>query len=143
MGNRPWRTPRGASGFDNWASEPYTQVRRAIARFGRLLGIQLLYKGAYRDGLRLLLEPLTYWRTIEVPYVTVHLAFRPKHLILDVGSPKLAALFLASRGAVVEATDLYPYFIPLCQRAKECSRQLNACLRPALADGRALPYRDR
>lgn len=144
--SRPKRTHTSTghtSGFDHRGSEPYTQVRRAISRFGRLLGMRLLGQGVYRDGLRLLLEPLTYWRTIEVPYTIVHLAFQFGQLIFDVGSPKLVALFLASLGAVVEATDLYPYFIALCQRAKDYDRQLNACLRLAIADGRVLPYQDR
>jgi SAM-dependent methyltransferase len=129
--------------FSTGVSRPYNQARRAISRFGRVLGIRLLRRGVYRDGLRLLLEPLTYWRNVEAPYIIVHLAFRPGQLILDVGSPKLVALFLASRGAVIEATDLYPYFIALCQRVKEYNGQLNACLRLGIADGRALPYPDR
>ena len=61
---------------------------------------------------------------------------------MDVGSPKLVALFLSSQGSV-EATDLYPYFIELCQRAKKCDKKLNAYLRLGIADGRALPYPDR
>jgi ubiquinone/menaquinone biosynthesis C-methylase UbiE len=124
-------------------SSPYYQAGRGLCRFGRSLGIRLLRRGVYRDGLRLLLEPLTYWRNVEAPYVIVHLRPRPGQLILDVGSPKLVALFLSSRDALVEATDLYPYFIELCQRAKKCDKKLNAYLRLGIADGRALPYPDR
>ena len=50
-------------------SSPYYQAGRGICRFGRSLGIRLLRRGVYRDGLRLLLEPLTYWRNVEAPYV--------------------------------------------------------------------------
>jgi ubiquinone/menaquinone biosynthesis C-methylase UbiE len=63
------------------------------------------------DILRLLLEPCNYWRNLEVPAVINHLHVSPGQRVLDIGSPKLASLFIWRQlKGEVYATDLFPYF---------------------------------
>lgn len=84
---------------------------RAITAL-RLLAFRLgLLNITRRDGLRLLIEPLTYWRSVELPATIEALAPWKGARVLDVGSPKLASMRLAVSGCEVWATDLFDYFV--------------------------------
>jgi SAM-dependent methyltransferase len=80
-----------------------------VYRFGLGLGARTLPL-APGAGLKRLILPVEYVRCAEFRYVLRHLDAGPGHAVLDVGSPKLLSLFLASRGARVHATDLVDYF---------------------------------
>lgn len=81
-----------------------------VYRFGLSVGARTL-PVAPREGLKQLILPVEYVRCTEFRYVLAHLGVTADHLVLDIGSPKLLALFLAARvGATVYATDLLDYF---------------------------------
>jgi SAM-dependent methyltransferase len=83
-----------------------------VYKFSYLLALRSLRWRHTKQALRLLLEPCTYWRNVEVPAVINHLHVQAGERILDIGSPKLPSLFLWSRmGAEVYASDLLPYFV--------------------------------
>jgi ubiquinone/menaquinone biosynthesis C-methylase UbiE len=95
--------------------------------------------------LRLLLEPCTYWRNIEVPAVLTHLRVEPGQKVLDIGSPKLPSLYVwKTLGAEVWATDLFPYFVDEYRHFSERLRAPSPC--PAyhieVQDATTLPYPD-
>jgi len=82
-----------------------------IYQFAYSVALRSLSWRRARDAARLLIEPCTYWRCVEVPAVMRHLRAQPGERILDIGSPKLLSLFLCYHCASnVYATDLYPYF---------------------------------
>lgn len=78
--------------------------------FGLRLGARTL-PSAPVAGLKCMVLPVEYIRCAETRYVLHHLDVRPRHRVLDIGSPKLLSLFLAARlRAEVHATDLVDYF---------------------------------
>ncbi len=88
-----------------------SQIRTDIYSFSRSLAFKVLAQGKVRHALKLILEPLNYWRNIEVPATVQNLDVRPSDKVLDVGSPKIAALYLWKRsGATTYSTDLFDYF---------------------------------
>lgn len=81
-----------------------------LFRFGLLVGTRTL-RIAPRKGIKRLILPVDYIRYVEFQYVLEHLDLTAKHVILDIGSPKLLSLFLADRvGARVYATDILDNF---------------------------------
>ncbi len=77
-----------------------------------LLGLRLgwiyILAGNLRRGLYLLIRPIDYWRTLELPISFEYLQPEPGEQILDVGSPKLISMYIASHaGAHVHAMDIY------------------------------------
>lgn len=77
-----------------------------------LLGLRLggiyVRAGKWRRGLYLLIRPIDYWRTLELPISFEYLDPEPGEQILDVGSPKLISMYIAARaGADVHAMDIY------------------------------------
>src|SRR5438876_9881754 len=86
-------------------------IRTAIYAFCHSLALKILGPRTSRLALKLLLEPLNYWRNLEVPTVVHELDVRESDTVLDIGSPKIASLFLCRHYACqVYATDLYDYF---------------------------------
>jgi SAM-dependent methyltransferase len=114
-----------------------------VYKFSYLLACRSLTWRHRKQALRLLLEPCTYWRNVEVPAVINHLCVQAGDRILDIGSPKLASLFLWSRmGAEVYATDLLPYFVEaysyFSDRLRRHSHRAEYHVEPQ--DARALEY---
>jgi SAM-dependent methyltransferase len=97
-------------------------------------------------GLKRLALPVSYWRTAEFAYVWKHLSCPPGAHILDLGSPKDLAMFLArQRGYRVSATDVLPEAIALSKRyarAQGLDGDRSGKVRSEVQDGRALSYPD-
>lgn len=83
-----------------------------LRRFALRLGVAAILDGKWGIGLKKLLRPIWYVRCAEIPLVLNGLKALPGQKILDVGSPKLASLYLAAaRSCTVYATDLLDDFI--------------------------------
>jgi SAM-dependent methyltransferase len=116
--------------------------RLRLQAYGMGVGRQLLARGRLGRGLRYLGVPVNYWRALEFQLALGEGRFESGHRVLDVGSPKLLALYLAERARCqVVATDLYGYF---CNEYALLARlrALQGRLSLAVADGRRLPFRD-
>ena len=94
------------------------QLERKIVR-SAMRSILPLFPSTFRGGrlsrnslLReLLTVPMNYWRCLETPLTAWGLQAKPAHVVLDLGSPKLLALYLSLQGYSVIATDISDYFI--------------------------------
>ncbi|NJN18386.1 MAG: class I SAM-dependent methyltransferase [Oscillochloris sp.] len=83
-----------------------------IYGYGLSVGARLLMRARARQSLPYLIRPVNYWRSVEYRLVMEASRFTPHDRILDVGSPKLLALYLARvLGARVVATDIDDYFV--------------------------------
>jgi SAM-dependent methyltransferase len=106
-------------------------------------GVHLLAAGRLKRGLRYLVEPVCYWRTMEYQLVWNSAGFNREDRVLDIGSPKLLSLYLAERvGAEVHASDIEDYFVNefgLLRRARNIP---TATLHLDVEDGRRLSYPD-
>jgi SAM-dependent methyltransferase len=97
-------------------------------------------------GLKRLLLPVSYWRTVEFGYVLRNLTLPPGAKVLDLGSPKELSMILARRrGYQVVATDI------LAEEVERARRMCDAQgftgtgwgqVRCEVVDGRTLPYAD-
>lgn len=87
-------------------SRRYRVPGRAFETFGRAVGWKATSRGA-RAGPGLLLTPVNITRYWEFPFVWRHLA-KPPGSCLDVGSPRLFALFVADRFPGTRITILNP-----------------------------------
>jgi SAM-dependent methyltransferase len=116
-----------------------------IYKFSYFLALRALSPKYAKTAAQLLLEPCTYWRNMEVPAVINHLEVGPGDRVLDIGSPKLASLFIWHRlRAEVYATDLFPYFIDQYSHLYECLHTAagSTGYHIETQDGRALTYPD-
>ncbi len=116
-----------------------------VYRFAYQVALRSIHRNHVRHVARLLWEPCTYWRNLEVPEVLNQLQVIPAEKILDIGSPKLASLFLCYRlGADVSATDLFPYFFDEYSHYCRClgSAPSGGIYRMEVQDGRNLAYSD-
>jgi SAM-dependent methyltransferase len=97
-------------------------------------------------GLKRVLLPSSYWRTMEFAYVYRQLSLPVGSRLLDVGSPKELALILARRRRYsVTATDLLPEPVELARRYAEAqgiSGDGPGKVRTETQDGRHLTYPD-
>ena len=97
-------------------------------------------------GLKRLVLPVSYWRTAEFSYVWEQLAPVPKMRVLDLGSPKELALFLARDvNCEIVAVDILESAVELSRRyavATGCDGSGPGRVRSEVQDGRALPYED-
>lgn len=76
------------------------------------VGAKELAHGDVKHSIRHLLIPVPYWRLVEFQLVRDAGNFQRADRILDIGSPKLLAIYLAKTlGADVYATDIDDYFI--------------------------------
>jgi SAM-dependent methyltransferase len=113
-----------------------------FATYGWRLGLRLLLRGDVRHAVPLLVRPVNYWRTLEYREVMRAAEFRRGERVLDIGSPKLLAFWLADRlGAEVHAVDVHPSVFGRLDAMREV-RNVNGTVRLALADGRALGFAD-
>lgn len=111
----------------------------SLYRTSVALGLRhLVRRGYLREAVIRVVVPLDPSRYLELPWALRALAARPGERVLDLASPKLLAVALARRGAVVVSVDEL-------EREVEAWRRLTEGL-PGLelrvADGRALPFVD-
>ena len=106
-------------------------------------GLRLIAARRWKRGLRYLVEPVPYWRSLEFRLVWEYGDFRAGQRVLDVGSPKPFSLYLAHTvGAVVDSTDIEDYFVDeftLLRRASGVSAERMPI---RVEDGRRLSYAD-
>jgi SAM-dependent methyltransferase len=113
------------------------------ALYGFALGARLLRRGQLKLALPYLVRPVNYWRTVEYKQACAEADFRADQRVLDIGSPKLLALFLAEKvGAEVYATDIEPYFLDKVAHAREARGVAAHRLILEVQDGRRLTYPD-
>jgi SAM-dependent methyltransferase len=112
--------------------------------YGLGLGIRSVLNGRVsREAIKNLIVPVNYWRSVEFKVVLKELDPVATDRILDVGSPKLLSLYLASRiGAEVFSTDIDDYFIPDYVAFRRIMRIRNERFHPLVADGRELQFPD-
>ena len=85
--------------------------RLEIIIFGYMIGVRSFFQGDFIIGLKRIIQPVNYWRVTIFKYVAdyllVDLGRRRKIKILDIGSPKLLSLFLATKlSGEIYSTDL-------------------------------------
>jgi len=111
--------------------------------YGFSVGAKLLARGRIKPALRHLIIPVSYWRTTEFGLTMRYGEFTPEDRILDIGSPKLLALYLAKKlGADVYSTDIDDYFIPEYQALSSIERLPLERFHVETQDGRSLTYPD-
>lgn len=97
-------------------------------------------------GLKRLVLPVSYWRTAEFSYVWEHLSPVAKMRVLDLGSPKELALFLArDADCEVVAVDILESAIEVSRRYAVAAGRDGfgpGRVRSEVQDGRTLPYPD-
>jgi SAM-dependent methyltransferase len=97
-------------------------------------------------GLKRLILPVSYWRSVEFSYVWAWLGAGTNERVLDLGSPKDLALFLArARGLTIKATDILESAVTLARRYATASGLASGPgghLDCEVVDGRTLPYPD-
>ena len=114
-----------------------------LVRFGLKVGGKLVLKGQPEPPLPYLGRPVNYWRNVEYRLITEAAQFRAGERVLDVGSPKLLALYLAKVvGAEVDATDIDDYFVERLRRVAEVEGIPPERLHLGVEDGRRLSYPD-
>jgi SAM-dependent methyltransferase len=126
---------------DQAAGRPLDELDLFV--YAMRLGAHLLGAGRLKRGLRYLVEPVHYWRGVEYRLVWNAANFIEGDRVLDVGSPKLLALYLAERvRADVFATDLSDYFLDEFGFLRNARRIPASRLRLEVEDGRRLSYPD-
>jgi SAM-dependent methyltransferase len=102
------------------------EIRR-IERSLVLFSIKFLARGLFSKSLRSTKHykewyrlPLNYARIMELPLTLHLLGAAGKSRILDVSSPKLAALYLSSNDADITTSDLEEYFVDDFEKYKQC-----------------------
>lgn len=91
------------------------------------------------------LIPMNYWRNIELPLTLWYMSntdIKKVQLILDIGSPKLLALFLSTinKNATIIASDITSYFVKDFQMFKDLYGLDNMLIKTL--DGRCIPFED-
>jgi SAM-dependent methyltransferase len=126
------------------AAAPSTSLHEAdLYAYGLRLGTHCLKDRRWKRGLKFLVQPIPYWRSLEYRLVWKHADFNRDDRILDIGSPKLLSIYLAERvGAEVFSTDIDPYFIDDYQSLRRMRKIPPDRLRIEVQDGRALTYPD-
>src|ERR1041385_157516 len=114
-----------------------------LQAYGAGLGVRLLGRRRVKRGLRYVGVPVNYWRSLEYRLALEECRFTPGERVLDVGSPKLLALWVAERlGARVVATDIEPYFIEEYELLRSLRRVPADRLELGVEDGRGLSFAD-
>jgi SAM-dependent methyltransferase len=103
------------------------------------LGLRhLVRRGYLREAVVRVVVPLDPSRYVELPWAADALAASPGERVLDLASPKLFAVELARRGALVTTVDELESEIVAWRRLTAGSPRLEL----VVADGRALPFAD-
>lgn len=85
--------------------------RWELILFGFKIGIKSFFQGDFKIGLKRIIQPINYWRVAIFKVVAEYILdqyYRKKNIkILDIGSPKLLSLFLATKlSGDIYSTDL-------------------------------------
>ena len=124
---------------------PHRAGPLGIWKAGVLVALRTLRKEPVL-GLKRLALPVSYWRSVEFPYVWRSLTQTAGARVLDLGSPKdLAAMLARHRGYEVVATDILPEAIELSRRyaaAQGLEGRGPGRVHSEVQDGRALTYAD-
>lgn len=111
--------------------------------YGLKAGLILARNGRPRGALRQLRVPVSYWRGVEFSLICRWGGFDRDQRVLDIGSPKLLALYLATEvGAQVVASDLDPYFMRDYRCLGDAARLPSERFLPTVEDGRRLSFED-
>jgi SAM-dependent methyltransferase len=134
------------NGSDSFPRLPDNTPRFSLWWAGMTAGIRTVAREPVL-GLKRLLLPVSYWRSVEFGYVVRRLGHLPAGArLLDLGSPKDLAGFLARRlGAHVTAVDLLPDAIAISERFARAQGIAGGGAGQVLSevqDGRRLPYPD-
>jgi SAM-dependent methyltransferase len=107
------------------------------------LGLALLRRRQLVRGMRYLVVPVNYWRSLEYRLALEQSGFAPGDRVLDIGSPKLLSLWLAENLDVsVVATDIESYFTAEYELLRRIRHVPPGRLRLAVEDGRTLSFDD-
>jgi len=121
----------------------HRRPRTRLQAYGMRLGLALLRRRRLVRGLRYLVVPVNYWRSLEYRLAVEESEFAGGDRVLDVGSPKLLSLWLAERlGVSVVATDIEPYFTAEYELLRGARHVPPDRLRVAVEDGRRLSFDD-
>ena len=108
-----------------------------LVAYGLKVGGKLLLKGELKLAAPYLGRPVNYWRNVEYRLISDAGHFRSGDRVLDIGSPKLLALYLAKVvGAEVHATDIDDYFVEKLETVANVEGIPPGRLRLAVEDGR-------
>jgi SAM-dependent methyltransferase len=111
--------------------------------YGLRLGLPLLRDRRWIRALRYLVVPVNYWRNLEYRLVHDRAGVQRGDRVLDVGSPKLLALYLAeTTGAELVATDIEDYFVSEYTLLRAARGIPPERLRLAVMDGRRMDFPD-
>jgi len=111
--------------------------------FGSKVGVKLLAHREPRLALPYLARPVNYWRSVEYRLICDAANFQRGQRVLDIGSPKLLALYLAKVvGAEVSATDIDDYFLERQRVVAEVEGVPAGQLHLGVEDGRNLSFPD-
>ncbi len=114
-----------------------------LYRYALEIGVALLRGRRLKPALRHLIQPISYWRSVEYRLVWGAAGFGAADRVLDIGSPKLLSLYVAERtGAEIYSTDLLDYFVEEWRYLSQARRVAPERFHVETADGRALPYPD-
>jgi SAM-dependent methyltransferase len=114
-----------------------------LAAYGTKVGLKLVLRGEPKLAVPYLARPVNYWRNIEYRLVSNAAQFQPGERVLDIGSPKLLALYLAKVvGAEVFATDIDDYFVERLRTVAEVEGVPAGRLHVQVEDGRQLSFPD-
>lgn len=110
--------------------------------YGLKVGSKLLRKDP-KAGLRHLVRPVNYWRTVEYRLICDAAQFEAGDRILDIGSPKLLSVYLAKVvGAEVYSTDIDDYFLETQSLVAQVEQVPPERLHLQVEDGRHLSFGD-
>jgi ubiquinone/menaquinone biosynthesis C-methylase UbiE len=113
--------------------------------FGVKLGLKTFFTKLRLSKriLEMIFFPLNFWRTSETPLVANSLNLKENDKILDLGSPKLLSLYLASkRKYKIYATDLFDYFIKYCELFIDVMKVKEDNIILKIEDGQKLSFKD-
>ena len=110
--------------------------------FALKLGLRLVCAGMIKEGLRLLVANVGYWRFLPIGYVLQEFWRKDNPRILDLSSPKLLSIFVATKTkGEVHGTDLSDQKI--FSRWKRVAEAIDLTnYRVEYQDGQALSYPD-
>lgn len=99
------------------------RLRTDIYKFVMKLIVKSLYKPKLlrtKEIIGFVMEPMDYWRIQEIPQALSYIRLKGGEKVLDIGSPKLSSLYLASTSrSDIHSTDLLDYFIPDYENIKK------------------------
>lgn len=109
--------------------------------YGAKIGVKLIVRGQIKSGLRKLIRPVSYWRTVEYRLLLEESQFQVGERVLDIGSPKLLSVYIArSFGSLVYATDIDDYFVTEYALIREFEKISPQKLEIRVEDGRKLSF---